>query len=30
VTLSVPYGLRAYDGWVVTRAGSDQILLRTA
>ena len=30
VTLSVPYGLRAYDGWVVTRAGSDQILLTTA
>ncbi|MEO5575392.1 MAG: hypothetical protein ABIR67_00510, partial [Gaiellaceae bacterium] len=22
VTLSVPYGLRRYDGWVVTRAGS--------
>ena len=30
VTLSVPYGLRAYDGWVVTRAGSEQILLTTA
>jgi hypothetical protein len=30
VTLSVPYGLRRYDGWVVTRAGSDEILLTTA
>jgi Anti-sigma-K factor rskA len=30
VTLSVPYGLRSYDGWVVTRAGSDEILLTTA
>lgn len=30
VTLSVPYGLRQYDGWVVTRAGSDEILLTTA
>ena len=30
VTLSVPYGLRAYDGWFVTRTGSDQILLTTA
>ena len=30
VTLSVPYGLRNYDGWVVTRAGSDEILLTTA
>ena len=29
VTLSVPYGLRSYDGWVVTRAGSDEILLTT-
>ncbi|HUQ23831.1 MAG TPA: hypothetical protein VM049_12555 [Gaiellaceae bacterium] len=29
VTLSVPYGLRQYDGWVVTRAGSDRVLLRT-
>ena len=29
VTLSVPYGLRRYDGWVVTRAGSDEILLTT-
>jgi hypothetical protein len=27
--LSVPYGLRRYDGWVVTRAGSDEILLTT-
>ena len=30
VTLSVPYGLRRYDGWVVTRAGSDDVLLTTA
>jgi len=30
VSLSVPYGLREYDGWVVTRAGSDEILLTTA
>jgi hypothetical protein len=29
VTLSVPYGLRAYDGWVVTRRGSDRLLLTT-
>ena len=29
VTLSVPYGLRQYDGWVVTRRGSDRVLLRT-
>jgi len=29
VMLSVPYGLRAYDGWVVTRRGSDRVLLRT-
>ena len=29
VTLSVPYGLRRYDGWVVTRAGADEILLTT-
>ncbi|HWL34415.1 MAG TPA: anti-sigma factor [Gaiellaceae bacterium] len=29
VTLSVPYGLRSYDGWIVTRAGSDEILLTT-
>jgi hypothetical protein len=29
VTLSVPYGLRAYDGWVVTHRGSDQPLLST-
>ena len=27
VTLSVPYGLRRYDGWVVTRRGSDELLL---
>jgi len=29
VTLSVPYGLRQFDGWVVTRRGSDQPLLTT-
>ena len=29
VTLSVPYGLRQYDGWVVTRHGSDVPLLST-
>ncbi len=29
VTLSVPYGLRGFDGWVVTRAGSDEPLLTT-
>jgi len=29
VTLSVPYRLRAYDGWVVTRHGSRQPLLST-
>jgi hypothetical protein len=29
VTLSVPYGLRNYDGWVVTRRGSDRVLLTT-
>jgi hypothetical protein len=29
VTLSVPYGLREYDGWVVTRRGSDRVLLTT-
>ena len=29
VTLTVPYGFRRYDGWVVTRAGSDQVLLTT-
>ena len=29
VTLSVPYGLRGYDGWVVTRGGSEQVLLTT-
>jgi hypothetical protein len=29
VTLSVPYGLRQYDEWVVTRAGSDDILMTT-
>ena len=30
VSLSVPYALRSYDGWVVTRRGSDEILLTTA
>jgi hypothetical protein len=29
VTLSVPYGLKRYDGWVVTRRGSDRVVLRT-
>jgi len=29
VALSVPYGLRQYDGWVVTRHGSDVALLST-
>ena len=29
VTLSVPYALRSYDGWVVTRRGSDRVLLTT-
>lgn len=29
VTLSVPYGLKRYDGWVVTRRGSKQVLLTT-
>jgi len=29
VTLSAPYGLKLYDGWVVTRRGSDRVLLTT-
>ena len=29
VTLSVPYGLRGYDGWVVTRGDSEEPLLTT-
>lgn len=29
VTLSVPYALRSFDGWVVTRPGSDEPLLST-
>lgn len=29
VLLNAPYPLRQYDGWAVTRAGSDEILLRT-
>jgi hypothetical protein len=29
VTLSVPYGLRGYDGWIVTRAGSSRAVLTT-
>ena len=29
VELSVPYALRTYDGWVVTRRGSDKPLLST-
>jgi hypothetical protein len=27
--LTAPYKLKSYDGWVVTRAGSEQALLRT-
>jgi hypothetical protein len=29
VTLTVPYGFKNYDGWVVTRRGSDEPLLTT-
>lgn len=29
VLLTVPYGLEGYDGWVVTRRGSDEPLLST-
>jgi hypothetical protein len=29
VTLSVPYGFKNYDGWVVTRAGSEAPVLST-
>jgi hypothetical protein len=29
VRLTVPYGLRRFNGWVVTRAGSDRALLTT-
>ena len=29
VSLSVPYGLRQFDGWVVTRSGSEELLLST-
>jgi hypothetical protein len=29
VMLTVPYGFKRYDGWVVTRHGSDRILLTT-
>jgi hypothetical protein len=29
VTLTVPYALRSYDGWIVTRAGSSETLLST-
>jgi hypothetical protein len=29
VYLNAPYPLRRYEGWVVTRAGSDEILVRT-
>ena len=29
VQLSVPYQLRGYDGWIVTRRGSDEALLMT-
>jgi hypothetical protein len=28
-SLNAPYRLREYDGWAVTRSGSDRILLRT-
>jgi hypothetical protein len=30
IVLSVPYGLREYDGWIVTRHGSDVPLLATS
>ena len=30
VVLTVPYALKRYDGWVVTRAGSDRVLLTTS
>ena len=29
VTLSVPFALKSYDGWVVTRRGSEEVLLTT-
>jgi hypothetical protein len=29
VVLSVPYGFKSYDGWVVTRRGSDEPVLST-
>ncbi len=29
VRLSVPYDLREYDGWIITRRGSDEALLST-
>jgi hypothetical protein len=29
VLLNAPYRLRQYDGWVVTREGAREILLRT-
>jgi len=29
VRLSIPYRLRGYDGWIVTRRGSDEALLST-
>lgn len=29
VTLTVPYALRRYDGWIITRRGSDTALLTT-
>lgn len=29
VSLTVPYGLRGYDGWVVTRRDSNRVLLTT-
>ncbi len=30
VNLNAPYRLRSFDGWIVTRKGSDEPLLRTA
>lgn len=29
VTLSVPFALKSYDGWVITRRGSDDVLVST-
>jgi hypothetical protein len=30
VYLNAPYRLRSYDGWAITREGSDEVLVRTA